>query len=98
MSSHPRPRHSLKPYSRRNPLHPAPFKPLTQILALTDIKRLEFMAAIDDSFDTDARDTDTASDRQLLQFQEMQSDTAERGITDGTAAEREVEATEVRAP
>ena len=98
MSSHPRPSHSLKSYSWRKPLHPASFQPLTQVLALTDIKSLEFVASVDDCLDTDARDTDTASNGKLLQFQEMQSDTAERGIADGTAAEGEVEATEMRAP
>ena len=66
-----------------------------QILALANIEIIKLMAPIDDGFDADARDADTASDRKGAQFKEVEADAAEGGVGHGATAEGEVEFAEL---
>lgn len=88
-------RHRLKRHPRREPFHVAARKPLVQVLALGHIERAQLMAAVHDGLDPDARDPHASTDGQFQQLQQMEPDAAERGVADGAAAEREVEATEM---
>ena len=54
------------------------------------------MAAVDDGFDADARDANTASHGEGAQFEEVESDASEGGVGDGAPAEGEVEFSELR--
>ena len=53
------------------------------------------MAAVDDGFNADARDADTASDGEGAQFEEMETNAAEGGVGNGASAEGEVEFSEL---
>lgn len=53
------------------------------------------MAAIHDRLDPDTCDSNTSSNRQFQQLQQVQPDAAKRGITDGATAERQIEAAEM---
>ena len=48
------------------------------------------MAAIDDSFNADAGDADTASYGEGAQLEKVESDASKGGVGNGTAAEGEV--------
>ena len=54
------------------------------------------MAPVDDGFDADARDANTASHGEGAQFEEVESDASEGGVGDGAPAEGEVEFSELR--
>lgn len=53
----------LKLHSLCKLLHASALEPLVEILALTDIKRLELVTTINNGFDTDSGDSHASSNR-----------------------------------
>jgi hypothetical protein len=68
-------------------LHTSTLKPPAQVLTLTDIEFLKDSTAFDNSFHAYARDTNTATDGEFFEFEEMETDGAEGGVGDGGTAE-----------
>lgn len=87
---------NLTPVYSPCPFFATALKPPGQILALRHVKQLEKITAFDNSLNSDARDPYAASNGQLFQFQEMQTDTSERRVRDRRTAEAELESREVR--
>ena len=69
--------HCLEFHSLDKLLHASALEPLVEILALTDIKRFELVATVDNSLDTDPSDSNTSSYGEITQFQKVKADTAE---------------------
>ena len=55
---------------------PALLKPRVEILALTDIERLELITPVRNRLDANASDSDTATNRETFQVQEMKTNAA----------------------
>ncbi len=60
--------HGLEFHSLSEFVHASALEPLVEILTLTDIKRFELMATVDDSLDADSGNANTSPDGQLTQF------------------------------
>ena len=58
-------------------LHASALEPLVEILALTDIKRFELVATVNDSLNANPSHSNASSDGQLAQFEKVKADTAE---------------------
>ena len=58
-------------------LHATAFEPLVEIFALTDIKRFELVATVNNSLDADPGDSNTSSDGQTTQFKKVKPNAAE---------------------
>jgi hypothetical protein len=52
-------------------------EPAAQILTLADIEQFEITTTFDDGFNSRARDSDTAADTQVAEFEEVQGNAAE---------------------
>jgi hypothetical protein len=82
---------SLPPINPPAPLLSTPIQPLLQILTLTNIKALQFRTAFNHSLNPHARNSHTSTNRQFFEFEEMETDAAERGVRDCGTAEGEFE-------
>lgn len=69
--------HRFELHSLGEFLHASALEPLVEILALTDIKRFEFVTTVNDSLNPDPSHSNASPDGQLTQFEKVKADTAE---------------------